>query len=125
MFGQTSGAKARRTGLESDGHGPKKEYGIQLEAKGIQFYQGDLRDKSVAAEVCANQDAVFHCAALSSPWGKYQDFTAAMWKRHSIWSTVAGERVYSDSSTYQRPVCILIIDPDMTFMRMIPCQPNQ
>lgn len=61
-------------GWRVTGMGRKKEYGIQLEAKGIQFYQGDLRDKSVAAEACANQDAVFHCAALSSPWGKYQDF---------------------------------------------------
>ncbi|MFS0870229.1 NAD-dependent epimerase/dehydratase family protein [Paenibacillus xylanilyticus] len=61
-------------GWKVTGMGRKQEHAAQLEAKGIRFYRGDLRDKAAITQACADQDAVFHCAALSSPWGKYRDF---------------------------------------------------
>lgn len=47
---------------------------LQSEAEGIRFVRGDLRDKHAVEQACQGQDAVFHCAALSSPWGAYREF---------------------------------------------------
>lgn len=45
----------------------------------VTFEPGDLRDESVVRTLVsvAAPDAVFHCAALSSPWGPQADFVAA------------------------------------------------
>ncbi|WP_366289518.1 NAD-dependent epimerase/dehydratase family protein [Paenibacillus sp. AN1007] len=56
------------------GLGRQQEIGTLLGPAGIQFVQGDIRDRRIVDEVCAGQDVVFHCAALSAPWGKYEDF---------------------------------------------------
>lgn len=48
--------------------------GKQLEAENLRFLSVDLRDKEATIAACQGQDYVFHCGALSSPWGKYQDF---------------------------------------------------
>ncbi|MFE8702040.1 NAD-dependent epimerase/dehydratase family protein [Cytobacillus sp. FJAT-54145] len=48
--------------------------GQQLTNEGIFFSQGDLSDQPFIEKACANQEYVFHCGALSSPWGKYEDF---------------------------------------------------
>lgn len=48
--------------------------GQQLEAENIKFIAVDLRDKEATVAACQGQDYIFHCGALSSPWGKYQDF---------------------------------------------------
>jgi nucleoside-diphosphate-sugar epimerase len=48
--------------------------GQELIAKNIQFLNVDLRDKNGIIAACQGQDYIFHCGALSSPWGKYQDF---------------------------------------------------
>ena len=44
---------------------------------GIRFVAADLADGDAAAALCAGQDYVVHCAALASPWGRYQDFHRA------------------------------------------------
>jgi nucleoside-diphosphate-sugar epimerase len=54
--------------------GRNQEIGQQLEAEKIKFLKIDLKDTETTIAACRNQDYVFHCAALSSPWGKYQDF---------------------------------------------------
>ncbi|QMV39804.1 NAD-dependent epimerase/dehydratase family protein [Cohnella cholangitidis] len=59
------------TGLGRDGHA-----GRLLTAQGVSFLQADLLDKEKMAAACADQDFVIHCAALSSPWGRYRDFYA-------------------------------------------------
>ncbi|UPK45608.1 NAD-dependent epimerase/dehydratase family protein [Paenibacillus pabuli] len=61
-------------GWEVTGMGRQQKHGTELEAAGIRFYNGDIRDQAAVNEVCSGQDVVFHCAALSSPWGKYRDF---------------------------------------------------
>lgn len=48
--------------------------GQQLQAENLRFLSADLRDKEAIITACQEQDYVFHCGALSSPWGKYQDF---------------------------------------------------
>lgn len=48
--------------------------GEQLASEGLRFLQVDLKDTSATVDACQGQDYVFHCGALSSPWGKYQDF---------------------------------------------------
>lgn len=63
-----------REGWDVTGIGRNPEQGRRLEAEGIRFLNQDLRDESGTAAACTGQDAVFHCAALSSPWGKYRDF---------------------------------------------------
>lgn len=51
--------------------------GIELETAGCRFLAGDLTDKKFVQTLPKNLDAVVHCAALSSPWGRYGDFYAA------------------------------------------------
>lgn len=48
--------------------------GQQLESENVRFLPVDLRDTEGIIKACQGQDYVFHCGALSSPWGKYQDF---------------------------------------------------
>lgn len=61
-------------GWEVTGMGRQQEIGSLLEAGGVRFIKGDIRDVPIVDAACASQDVVFHCAALSSPWGRYQDF---------------------------------------------------
>ncbi|QVL57791.1 MAG: NAD-dependent epimerase/dehydratase family protein [Simkaniaceae bacterium] len=42
--------------------------------KGIEVRTGDIRCRQSVYELLKGADGVIHCAALSSPWGKYQDF---------------------------------------------------
>ena len=52
----------------------------------IQFVAVDIRDTESTQAACKAQDYVFHCASLSSPWGRYQDFydTNVLGTRHII-----------------------------------------
>lgn len=49
----------------------------QLESEGIRALQIDLKDKNALADACKNQEFVFHCAALPSPWGNFEKFYQA------------------------------------------------
>lgn len=64
-------------GWEVYGQGRNTESGKELEKEGAVFLSGDLRDAATADSVCRGMDYVFHCAALSSPWGKYREFYAS------------------------------------------------
>ena len=57
------------------GRNPKKLN--QLEDDGIRVLQIDLKDKTALANACKNQEIVFHCAALPSPWGNFELFYQA------------------------------------------------
>ena len=75
--GFLGGHLARRLitlGWDVDGTGRDISRGQALERMGVQMNYYDLADKEQAIEACKGQDIVFHCAALSSPWGKYQQF---------------------------------------------------
>jgi len=54
--------------------GRNQAIGKELETAGLRFVAADLRDAEAIAAACRGQDVVFHCGALSSPWGKFRDF---------------------------------------------------
>lgn len=45
-----------------------------LTTKNANVFYGDLCNKELALSTIQNCDIVVHCAALSAPWGKYEDF---------------------------------------------------
>jgi 2-alkyl-3-oxoalkanoate reductase len=50
--------------------------GRHLSALGAEFVAADLTDPDVHASLCRDVDAIFHAAALSSPWGAREAFEA-------------------------------------------------
>lgn len=59
--------------------GRNLQQGNQLKELGCEFIPADLTtlDEKTAEQLFADIDTIWHCAALSSPWGKYQDFYRA------------------------------------------------
>src|SRR5690625_2410305 len=57
--------------------GRNKKKGSQLELEGIRFIQAEFTDEQAIIQACEGVDYVFHCGALSSPWGKYEAFYEA------------------------------------------------
>ncbi|MCC6260440.1 MAG: NAD-dependent epimerase/dehydratase family protein [Anaerolineales bacterium] len=49
----------------------------QLEDEGIQALTLDLKEQANLIAACKDQEVVFHCAALPSPWGNYEKFYQA------------------------------------------------
>jgi len=41
---------------------------------GVEIARGDIRCRKSVFKLLKKADGVIHCAALSSPWGKYEDF---------------------------------------------------
>ncbi len=54
--------------------GRNRVIGEELEKRGIHFIQGNLEDINTTILSKRNMDYIFHAAALSSPWGRYEDF---------------------------------------------------
>lgn len=48
-----------------------------LEADGIRAIQAELADEASILSACKNQEIVFHSGALSTPWGRAEDFYRA------------------------------------------------
>ena len=46
----------------------------EFAAAGARFVAFDADDPTFYERLCMGQEAVVHCAALSSPWGRYADF---------------------------------------------------
>lgn len=61
-------------GWEIHATGRNTSIGNLLKKEGSVFYPANLEDKEIISELCKDKDIIFHCGALSSPWGKYQDF---------------------------------------------------
>ena len=82
------------------GLGRNKNLGQQLEKLGIDFQVMDLNDVQTLKEVSNQADVIFHCAALSAPWGKFQDFYQAnvLGTEHVIQATRQGTRLIHVSS---------------------------
>ncbi len=64
-------------GWEVTGMGRDAAKGRELTRVGVRFVQADLADREAVMKACAGHDYVFHCGALSSPWGAYRDFYAS------------------------------------------------
>jgi 2-alkyl-3-oxoalkanoate reductase len=75
--GFLGGALARRlhaNGFAVTAFGRNTAAGSCLQAQGIRFIQGDLRDAAAVDNACSGQQAVFHCGAKVDAWGAYADF---------------------------------------------------
>ncbi|MEW6404018.1 MAG: NAD-dependent epimerase/dehydratase family protein [Chloroflexota bacterium] len=49
----------------------------ELQSQGIKAMRADLENQAEIIDACRGQEIVFHCGALSSPWGRAKDFYAA------------------------------------------------
>lgn len=78
--GFLGGAVARRLhgdGLKVTASGRKRTEGALLQNLGVRFVPADLDDRAMVDSLCEGQDVVIHCAARSSPWGRYDEFFLA------------------------------------------------
>ncbi|MEQ4620811.1 NAD(P)-dependent oxidoreductase [Providencia vermicola] len=73
--------------------GRNKEIGQQLSQQGVQFLPIDLAHLSIenAKRLMDGCDAIWHCAALSSPWGKYHEFVEINYRATQMLADTAGE----------------------------------
>ncbi|MHA6529987.1 NAD-dependent epimerase/dehydratase family protein [Paenibacillus sp. BAC0078] len=74
FLGRHTARRLVKLGWEVYGLGRSLEAGVQLEREGTFFVGADLRNAEAVSRACKGMDVVFHCAALSSPWGKYSEF---------------------------------------------------
>ncbi|QJD83004.1 NAD-dependent epimerase/dehydratase family protein [Cohnella herbarum] len=74
FLGRATALRLRDLGWDVQGLGRDPQAGRLLTEQGIPFVQADLRSTKEIEKACAGQDYVIHCAALSSPWGRYRDF---------------------------------------------------
>ena len=75
--GFLGGKLARRLqgmGWDVSGLGRNAETLDELRASDIKAVQARLEDSRAIASACKGQEIVFHCGALSSPWGMAKDF---------------------------------------------------
>ncbi|GGI82323.1 NAD-dependent epimerase/dehydratase family protein [Legionella impletisoli] len=54
--------------------GRNEVLGAILSQSGVHFKKMDLSNQMGLKTICETKDVVFHCAALSSPWGKFDAF---------------------------------------------------
>jgi len=78
--GFLGGGVARR--LLAEGHdvlgtGRNLVKGNELKADGVEFQAADLSDAPSVRRLCKDRDIIIHSAALSSPWGRLEDFKTA------------------------------------------------
>lgn len=86
--------------LVQEGHeviaiGRNKQLGHILTGMGATFHALDLHERARLATTVRRADVIFHCAAFSSPWGKYKDFYQAnvVGTQHVIAVTPPGRRL--------------------------------
>jgi len=77
FLGQRLALELKNKGYLVTAVGRNQLIGNSLQKSGISFINTDLTDKERTLALGVNQDIIIHCAALSSPWGRYQDFFAA------------------------------------------------
>lgn len=82
FLGQKTALRLKEEGFTVTGLGRNSRIGESLEDQGIRFARVDLsaREPESLAKLQAavdGHDYIIHCAALSSPWGKYEEFHSA------------------------------------------------
>ncbi|MGJ3353939.1 NAD-dependent epimerase/dehydratase family protein [Providencia sp. Je.9.19] len=80
-------------GMEVIACGRNPQAGEQLTQLGAQFHAIELASLSVvdAKTLMTDCDAVWHCAALSSPWGRREDFENINYHATQVLADAAGE----------------------------------
>ncbi|MCW8397521.1 SDR family NAD(P)-dependent oxidoreductase [Legionella sp. PATHC038] len=91
--------------LVADGYkvialGRNEQLGKLVTEFGAQFIAVDLLDKEKLKKIAQDAQTIFHCAALSSPWGRYNDFYKAnvLGTQHVIAATPPNARLVHVSS---------------------------
>lgn len=91
--------------LIKEGHevialGRNEILGTIVSKMGAHFIAVDLHDKNQLKKITPKAQTIFHCAALSSPWGRYKDFYAAnvLGTQHMIEATPEATRFIHVSS---------------------------
>ncbi|QGQ99647.1 NAD-dependent epimerase/dehydratase family protein [Paenibacillus psychroresistens] len=74
FLGKSLALNLQQLGWNVTATGRNPAIGSELLSQNIRFVPVDLRDPIKTNLLCADQDVVYHCAALSTPWGKYADF---------------------------------------------------
>lgn len=87
--------------------GRNKKKGLQLEREGIRFIEAEFTDEQAIVKACEGVDYVFHCGALSSPWGKYEAFYEA--------NVIGTENVIRACKTHQVKRLIHVSTPSIYF----------
>lgn len=80
--------------------GRNQQLGLILTQLGARFVLLDLKEKDKLKQLAQHVELVFHCAALSSPWGRYRDFYTAnvVGTQHVIDATPTHARLIHVSS---------------------------
>lgn len=91
--------------LISEGHevmglGRNKKLGKLITQMGAQFIPLNLQEQARLKKIASGADVIFHCAALSRPWGKYNDFyqSNVVGTKHVIEATPENTRLIHVSS---------------------------
>ncbi|SFI62639.1 NAD-dependent epimerase/dehydratase family protein [Thermoflavimicrobium dichotomicum] len=74
FLGQYLAQRLHQLGFQVTATGRSWQKGAWLEEKGIAFVAASLEDRLMMTRLCRDKDYVFHCGALSSPWGDWKDF---------------------------------------------------
>jgi nucleoside-diphosphate-sugar epimerase len=77
FLGTALSFRLQKMGYDVTVLGRNPEICKQLEERNFRILRSDLTDTNKIINACESQNYVFHCGALSSPWGKYQDFYSA------------------------------------------------
>lgn len=77
FLGKRTAVMLKEAGHEVIGMGRNMIKGDELELHNVHFFNANLLDYDTMKQAFYKADAVVHCAALSSPWGKYDDFYQA------------------------------------------------
>ena len=87
-------------GYEVVALGRNQQRGAILSELGARFVSLDLMDHARLKKLSLKADFIFHCAALSSPWGRYVDFYQAnvLGTQHVIDATPLNARLIHVSS---------------------------
>lgn len=91
--------------LVADGYdvlalGRNEALGEKISSFGATFISIDLKEKERLRALMKDTNIIFHCAALSTPWGRYSDFynTNVIGTQHIIDATPASARFVHVSS---------------------------
>ncbi|WP_426334366.1 NAD-dependent epimerase/dehydratase family protein [Paenibacillus silvae] len=110
-LGRHLAVRLAEEGWDVTGLGRQQAIGDALVAAGVRFHQGDIRDQQMVDAACKGQDVVFHCAALSSPWGKYRDFYS---------SNVQGTQILIDSAMRSQVQRLVHVSTPSVYFNFIP-----
>ncbi|MCW8470978.1 SDR family NAD(P)-dependent oxidoreductase [Fluoribacter gormanii] len=89
-----------KEGYEVIALGRNERLGKIITQSGAQFISVDLLHQEKLKKITRNAQTIFHCAALSSPWGRYKDFydTNVLGTQHIIDATPLNTRLVHVSS---------------------------